>query len=278
MMARVEIEARLDFAEEDIQAHDDQFIATMLGELNVELTSTLSAAVQGTRLRDGMRAVLLGAPNVGKSSILNRLAQADLAIVTTTPGTTRDVLTQNVRVGDVQIELVDTAGLHDSQDEVERIGMERARQQAATSDLTVLVCDEREDPSDIDGLPGGAAEVLVVYNKIDLSGHPAGSDDGAVYVSALTGEGFDELVEVLSRLAAQHRGEGTFSARQRHVDALRTAGEAIASAGAVHERDEGIELVADELRRAQSALGEITGTVTSDDLLGAIFSTFCIGK
>jgi tRNA modification GTPase len=276
--ARVEIEARLDFADEDIQEHDEEVITALLGELGDVLEDTLSAAVQGARLRDGMRAVLLGAPNVGKSSILNRLAQADLAIVTANPGTTRDVLMQNVRVGDVQLELVDTAGLHESRDEVERIGMQRARQQAELADLVVLVCDEREDESRVMDLPAGPSEVLVVYNKIDLSGRSSGIVDDAVYVSALTGEGFDDLIRALSRFAVKHLGEGKFSARQRHVMALRSAGESIASARSIHERDEGAELVADELRRAQSALGEINGTVTSDDLLGAIFSTFCIGK
>lgn len=275
---RVEIEARLDFADEELPEHDDHRIAAMLAELRSTLDETLDAALQGARLRDGMRAVLIGAPNVGKSSILNRLAQAERAIVTATPGTTRDLLRETVRLGDVQLELVDTAGLHESADAVERLGMERARQQAEQADLVVWVRDVNERGRAPDVLVQTTAETLVVYNKIDLAARPPDTTAGAVCVSALTGAGFDDLKRALAELARRHVGDGAFSARQRHVVALRRAREAVAEAAGVHERGEGVELVAEELRSAQGALGEITGAVTSDDLLGAIFSTFCLGK
>jgi len=225
-----------------------------------------------------LRAVLVGAPNVGKSSILNRLAGDDRAIVTALPGTTRDALREEIRLGPLQIELVDTAGLRDSGDAIERAGMLRTKREIAGADLLLLVLDDREPtPPPLADAAAGTPRLLV-RNKIDLSGAVAGDAADGVHVSALTGAGFPALVQRLLASAEALTGEGRFTARRRHVDALTRAAAALAAGRALHRDGAGDELVAEELRTAHAALGEITGAVHSDELLGAVFATFCIGK
>jgi len=283
---RVRLEAAMDFSEEDIDPAGADEVAGGIAHLHRLLQAIQHDALQGVRLNDGLRAVLVGAPNVGKSSILNRLAGDERAIVTALPGTTRDALREDVRIGGVQIELVDTAGLRDSGDAIERAGMERTRREMEAADLVVVVLDDRDG----DDRDAGAREQtqplgldpdtprLLVRNKIDLSGGDAGDADGAVRVSALTGAGFPALVSTLVARADALTGDGRFTARRRHVAALDRARDAVAAAAALHRGERGAELVAEELRVAHDALGEITGAVRSDDLLGAIFATFCIGK
>jgi tRNA modification GTPase len=278
MRLRVMLEAELDFAEEDIDVTSTAATAAALDRLGGETDAVLAAAGQGVRLNDGVRAVLVGAPNVGKSSILNRLAGDERAIVTSVPGTTRDLIRQEVWLEGMHLELVDTAGLRDSADEVERAGMQRTRDAAQEADLLLVVLDD----SDPDAVPppglGAGARRVTVRNKIDASGAAPGTTGDEARVSARTGAGFSELVQLLAARADALAGEGAFTARRRHVDALARARAALAEAVRLHGDDAGQELVAEALRAAHAALGEITGAVCSDDLLGAIFATFCIGK
>jgi tRNA modification GTPase len=235
-------------------------------------------AVRGVRLRDGLRVVLVGAPNVGKSSVLNRLANEERAIVTAIPGTTRDVIHEHIQLNGASIELMDTAGLHDSEDAVERIGMAHTVDRARSADLVLLVCDDQEQAVLRKDLVETDGELLVLINKIDLTGAEPGWRDDTIAVSAATGSGFSVLCRELERRAMCSQGVGEFSARQRHVDCLHEAMRYIQSAVDVVDSGLDVELCAEDLRQCQNAFGRITGTVTSDDLLGEIFSTFCIGK
>jgi tRNA modification GTPase len=274
--SRARLEASLDFADEELDMAGEALGAGTLDDIERALQATLGAARQGVRLRDGLRVALVGAPNVGKSSIMNRLAGEARAIVTPVPGTTRDVLREEVRIEGALVELLDTAGLHDSADEVERVGMERAREHAARADLLLLVTDVTSlAPAPLAGI-APTAKVVIVRNTVDLCDVPAGLDGGELRVSALTGAGFEELSALIARRASCQTGDGAFTARHRHVHALEEALQAVKRAQ--RQQGAGAELVAEELRHAQLALGRITGVVSSDDLLGEIFSTFCIGK
>ena len=287
---RLLVEATLDFPEEEI---DFLVSADALGRLEratAGVDAVLLRARQGALLRDGMRIVLAGQPNVGKSSLLNALAGAELAIVTATPGTTRDKVAQTIQIEGVPVHVVDTAGLRDAGDEVERIGVARTWAEIAGADAVVFLHDltrlgdadyEAGDAAIAARLPAGLAEggrVLHLFNKLDLQ-RSASVDEGVV-VSALTGEGLDVLRARLLELAGwQAAPEGLFIARARHVHALQRARLHLALAAAHAERgNAALELFAEELRLAHDALGEITGAFTSDDLLGAIFGRFCIGK
>lgn len=280
---RLQVEAALDFPEEEIDFLGDGEILAQLDALRSALAELLAEAERGQRLRDGLHAVILGAPNAGKSSLLNALAGADRAIVTAVAGTTRDLLREAIRIDGVEITLVDTAGLRTAPDAIEAEGMRRARAELARADLVLLVVapeDEDRLPTLQRELPAGAA-VIVVHNKSDLadrSGHAPGVGEH-LHVSATGGAGLAELRAAIRRHAAPGEGsEGSFSARARHVAALVRVAAALASARArlLHERAG--ELVAEELRLAQQALSEITGEFRADDLLGAIFAGFCIGK
>lgn len=276
MRLRVECEARLDFAEEDIAALPASFPRN-LTQLARDLDALIATAGEGQRLTEGYVCVLSGAPNVGKSSLLNALAGAERAIVTELPGTTRDLVEVDVVLAGVPVRLVDTAGLRESADPVESEGIRRARQRAGEADLVIAVATADAFVSDI-----GSADRLLVLNKIDLDGHPPGACDyrggPAWALSARTGAGLDALVAELKRRAAGGRdvAGARFSARRRHLDALARAAQALDQAHAALAA--GPELVAEELAAAQRALGEITGAVHTEDLLGAVFSTFCIGK
>jgi tRNA modification GTPase len=279
----VHIEAAIDFPEEEIDFLADPAIAQQLHALRDEHAQLLREAERGVRLSDGLRVAIIGRPNAGKSSLLNALAGRDRAIVTPIAGTTRDVLRESVQLDGLTLELADTAGLRDTDDVVEREGVRRARQELAQADVALLVTEQThslEDQALLSSLPPEVTR-LVVINKIDRDGRtatPQAVDDSTLWLSARTGEGLDTLRMRLRELAAAGAGEGAFSARRRHVLALRRVGEHLDQAAAVLASTRAGELAAEELRQAQHALGEITGSYTSDDLLGAIFSSFCIGK
>jgi tRNA modification GTPase len=238
-------------------------------------------------LHDGLTVVIAGPPNAGKSSLLNRFAGQESAIVTDVPGTTRDLLREYVQLDGLPLHLVDTAGLRDSDDRVEREGIRRAREALEHADHALLVLDDTDrDPlaeqTLRNDLPTGLP-VTVIRNKIDLSGRVAGPDKGPegaeIALSLKTGEGFEALREHLKEVSGYSgAGTGDFMARRRHLDALERAGDAIGQAREQLAGPAAGELVAEDLRLAQLALGEITGAVTSDDLLGKIFTEFCIGK
>ena len=279
---RAHVEACIDFPEEEIDPEDRRSQDRRLGRLLELLDKLLAEAKQGAVLREGLTVVLVGRPNVGKSSVLNRLAGEEVAIVTPIAGTTRDYVRATVSIEGVPIHLIDTAGLRDAADEVERIGVERAwaavRGAGAIMFIDVDEGEAHADPGLQARLPLGVPMARVM-NKIDLSGAPAGrsrSPDGAVlHISARTGAGIPELRAWLLEVAGwQPHGEGLFMARERHLVALREA-----RANLQHAcRQQAFELKAEELRLAQGALGRITGEVSADDLLGEIFGRFCIGK
>lgn len=279
---RVEMEAAIDFAEDASESASPPKLERLFAAADGQFGALLASTRSGVRLTDGVHAVIAGAPNVGKSSLLNALAGNDRAIVTEIPGTTRDVLRESIMLQGVELTLVDTAGLRDSSDAVEAEGIRRAQAELERADLVVWVVDRQKAAGqawDVPALPAAAARILVV-NKIDLAGGQAGRHEAngvvAIALSARTGEGIDLLREELRRHALGDGG-GEFSARERHVAALEQAWRHLRAAqtALAHATP---ELVAEDLRSAQYALGEITGTFTSDDLLGAIFSSFCIGK
>jgi tRNA modification GTPase len=283
---RVHIEAAIDFPEEEIDFLADPAIARQLTDLAARLDALLCEARRGVRLADGLSVAIVGRPNVGKSSLLNALAGAERAIVTEIAGTTRDVLRETLDLDGVHVELLDTAGLRDSDDVIEREGVRRARAHLERADLALLVTAQAHAAADLallDALPP-ATPRLVLVNKIDLGAGEPRYDcrDGVdwLWLSAKTGAGLEALRERLKRLAGADGGQagGAFSARRRHVLALQAAAAHVQAATVVlHDTGAG-ELAAEELRQAQHALGEITGAFVADDLLGAIFSSFCIGK
>ncbi len=282
--ARLHVEAAIDFPEEEIDFLADGQILARLDAIASSLDALLRDAERGQRLRDGLHAVIIGAPNAGKSSLLNALTGSDRAIVTDIAGTTRDLLREAVNIDGIEITLVDTAGLRESPDVIESEGIRRARNELAQADLAILVVAP-DDEARIDTLraevPRGAA-VLVVHNKSDLADRSAIERVDAndhVHVSAKTGVGLDGLRAAIRQHAGLGEGaEGSFSARARHVAALQRVRESLANARHRLVHDRAGELVAEELRLAQHALSEITGEFSSDNLLGVIFSSFCIGK
>ncbi|MFO0459314.1 MAG: tRNA uridine-5-carboxymethylaminomethyl(34) synthesis GTPase MnmE [Burkholderiales bacterium] len=310
---RMLLEATLDFPEEEIDFLERSDARGRLDAIRAALDALLADARQGALLREGLHVVLAGAPNVGKSSLLNALAGAEVAIVTPVAGTTRDRIAQAIQVDGVPLVVVDTAGLRETGDEVERIGIERTWQEVARADVilhlgvaeagegaSARVADPAADaaarfrgnvPPDGEGaradLDAGIAArlprdkpILRVWNKIDLAGLAPRATDDAVWLSAKDGRGIELLRAALLRLAGWHgAGEGTFIARERHLEALRAARGHLAAAHAhAQRRDEVLDLFAEELRLAQERLSSITGEFGADDLLGVIFSMFCIGK
>jgi len=284
---RVYVEAAIDFPEEEIDFLRTDEVRVRFAGIELNLHELLAGARRGQRLRDGLHVVILGAPNVGKSSLLNALAGFDRAIVTAIAGTTRDVLRESIDVGGLALTLVDTAGLRETEDEIEREGIARARREAGRADVAMFVVDGRasEVPSasPIESpLPVTTARITV-HNKIDLDGRAPSLEQRAdgvhVFLSAKSGVGIDLLRQALRQHAGLGEGSGgDFSARARHVVALERAKTRLADARehALH-LGQG-ELAAEDLRLAHEALGEILGRYHSDDLLGAIFSSFCIGK
>ena len=284
---RMLVEATLDFPEEDIDAVDRNRAQERLARLRAELAQALAKGRQGSVLRTGLQVVLAGQPNVGKSSLLNRIAGEELAIVTAIPGTTRDAVRQTIQIDGVPVNVIDTAGLRETRDEVEAIGISRTWQAIERADVLLLVVDAASgvavrDREIIARLPQRLPHV-VVFNKIDLAGEPAHTTEPAnaggetyVWLSAKTGEGLDLLRRALLSIAGwQATGEDLFLARERHIVALARASECLERAEIVLGET---ELFAEELRLAQHELSTITGEHSADDLLGEIFSRFCVGK
>ncbi len=283
---RMYVEAAIDFPEEEIDFLADAHVAEQLAALIGALADLQHKAHTGRLLRDGMTLVIAGLPNAGKSSLMNALTGQESAIVTHIPGTTRDVLREQIEIDGLPVHVIDTAGLREGTDEVEREGVRRARAEIARADHALWVFDGERDPDAAGlasaGLPPGLA-VTRVRNKADLTASTIGlhrrGDTTEISLSAKTGAGIDVLRAHLKRLMAfEGAEEGDFSARRRHLDALQRAGQALHSGQrALHEGMAG-ELLAEDLRQAQLALSEITGEFSADDLLGEIFSRFCIGK
>ncbi len=283
---RTFVEAAIDFPEEEIDFLSDSEIQRRLDRLCVDLPQLLASTRQGCLLREGMTVVLAGQPNVGKSSILNRLARRDAAIVTPVAGTTRDVLREHIQIDGMPLHIIDTAGLRDSDDPVEQEGIRRAWAQIEQADRILLVIDdqagfEAADQKLLERLPANLP-CTRVFNKIDLSGREPGVRETGglveVALSAFDGEGVEALRQHLKAVMGyRDSASGGFSARRRHLEALRRAADHLEKAQACLSAGSG-ELLAEELRLAQRELSEITGAFSSDDLLGEIFSSFCIGK
>ena len=276
-------EATLDFPEEEIDAIHRQDARARLARIREALARVFAKSRQGSLLRSGVSVVLAGRPNVGKSSLLNRLAGHERAIVTPIPGTTRDSVRETISIEGVPLNLVDTAGLRESGDEVERLGIERSWREIDHADVVLMMIDAEcgmttHDRAILARLPHRANRIHV-YNKIDLTGAQAevrAGDTTDVFISAKTGAGLELLRATLLQAAGWEKtGESTFLARERHLRALSQASVRLDAAAGEPDR---WELFAEELRLAQHALAEITGEFTADDLLGEIFSRFCIGK
>ena len=281
---RMLVESTLDFPEEEIDFLNSADAFGKLANLELQLAQVFECARQGSLLREGIHVVLIGQPNVGKSSLLNRLAGEDIAIVTPIAGTTRDAIRQHIELEGVAVHIIDTAGLRATHDEVEKIGIARTWAEVANANVAVLLIDatqgvSSDDVAIIDKLPA-TLPLVRIFNKIDLSKEmprteerPRGAD---IYLSAKTGQGLNLLREqLLGVIGWKHTGESVFLARERHLQALRKAQEGL---GRARDNAHQPELMAEDLRVAQDALSTITGEFTSDDLLGEIFSRFCIGK
>ncbi|MDH0746085.1 tRNA uridine-5-carboxymethylaminomethyl(34) synthesis GTPase MnmE [Pseudomonas sp. GD03842] len=290
---RIYVEAAIDFPEEEIDFLADGHVLSKLNEVREELSTVLREANQGALLRDGMTVVIAGRPNAGKSSLLNALAGREAAIVTEIAGTTRDILREHIHIDGMPLHIVDTAGLRDTQDQVERIGVERALKAINDADRILLVVDatapEASDPfalwpEFLQQRPN-PAHVTLIRNKADLSGDPITlkqGEDGHAIVSLSAksgGKGLELLREHLKAcMGYQQTAESSFSARRRHLESLHRADAFLEHGHAQLTMAGAGELLAEDLRLAQQNLGEITGAFSSDDLLGRIFSSFCIGK
>jgi tRNA modification GTPase len=277
---RMHVEAAIDFPEEEIDFLSDEALLARLDECARSFDELRNQARVGRVLRDGYRAVIVGRPNAGKSSLLNRLSGEEAAIVTEVAGTTRDILREQINIDGLAVELIDTAGLRAAPDRIEEEGIRRARKALRSADAVLWIQDASGAfEEEIDEEVPADAEIIVVRNKIDVSGESAGEAGGVIYLSAKTGAGIEALQERLRRAAGyRNLGEGAFTTRKRHMDALRRAARHFETGRKALEESKAGELLAEELRLAQEALGEITGAVSSDDLLGQIFSEFCIGK
>ncbi len=292
---RMLVEATLDFPEEEIDFLEKADAFGRLDRLTAQLATVQARTRQGALLRDGLKVVLAGQPNVGKSSLLNALAGAELAIVTPIPGTTRDKVSQTIQIEGVPLHITDTAGLRDTTaDEVERIGVSRSWDAIRDADVVLFLHDlgrmgqagyEAEDERIRARLAGlEASRIVQVFNKADLAAPPGreseSEGEGVIALSLKTGDGLEALRQRLLATAGwQAVPEGLFIARERHVQALTRTAEHLERAWAIaQQRDAALDLLAEELRLAHDALGEITGAFSADELLGVIFSSFCIGK
>ena len=277
-------EASIDFPEEDIDVLERHSVVSRLRDCNATIERLLNDVAASQKKTQHYLAVLIGAPNAGKSSLLNALAHEDVAIVTNVPGTTRDTLKQSIKAGDIVLDLVDTAGIRQSDDVIEQEGVKRAKLSSQAADLVLHIIDDN-GPQEItsEWLPESAINIQV-RNKIDISGKQAGivptqGGDRCVAISAKNGDGIDALLRVVEEsLLIQGTQNSQFSARQRHVDALSEAHDTLSESLLAFEHHNAAELLAEDLKRVQSAIDSLTGQVASDDILGLIFSSFCIGK
>jgi tRNA modification GTPase len=289
---RVQVEAAIDFSEEELDALPETALRRQLDAAAQQLATLQASSAQGRLLTEGMTVVIAGAPNAGKSTLLNRLVGHDAAIVTSLPGTTRDVLRERMQIDGMPLQVLDTAGLRaQADDAIEAEGMRRAEAAMVHADRILFVLDAAADPEGLTyqaeraRLPAHVP-VTLVFNKIDLCADGASLVSAfrsaalpGVALSARTGEGMDTLREHLKSAAGfAQSGEGVISARARHLEALARCAGHLGTASALLEERRGRELIAEELRRASAALGEIIGTESPDELLGRIFASFCIGK
>ncbi len=287
---RMHVEATLDFPEEDTSHLQHTDVYNSLNEIRSQIEEVLAASQQGSLLREGAHVVLVGQPNVGKSSLMNRLAKEEVAIVTETPGTTRDAIRETIQIEGVPLHIIDTAGLRDTDDEVEKIGIARAWAATEKGSAVLLLIDSRigitaRDESILNRLPEGMP-LLYIFNKIDLLEEKPRikkkNNRPEIYLSAKTGAGIELLRQQLLKIIGWHpssTGEGLFLARHRHLWALAETKKRLDETIKITEQSSlQLELIAEELRLAQLSLSSITGEFCADDLLGEIFSRFCIGK
>ncbi|MBT7023937.1 MAG: tRNA modification GTPase, partial [Gammaproteobacteria bacterium] len=275
----------MDFPEEEIDFLAEGDVSSRLENIIQQLERVLESAKEGVLLQEGMTLVIAGRPNAGKSSLLNALSGKESAIVTEIPGTTRDLLKEQVEIDGLPIHIIDTAGLRESEDRVEQEGIRRAWLEIEKADRVLLLVDDQqgimaEDQQTLQQIQqGGEVPVTIVRTKVDLSGGKAGLHNGEIALSSKAGLGMDALRDFLKQAAGyQASGEGTFLARRRHLEALQQARCSLQQGREQLNDFHAGELLAEELRMAQEALSEITGEFSSDDLLGKIFSSFCIGK
>ena len=280
---RVYVEAALDFPDEEIDFLAGDAVTKRLDSIKQQLQEIFSKAKQGSLLREGMQLVIVGQPNAGKSSLLNALSGNDSAIVTDVAGTTRDVLRETIHLDGMPLHIIDTAGLRESDDPIEKIGIERAWKEIEKADLILLLIDDNDKNTAanhkiLQQFPS-SLPVLQVHNKIDLNQQTAGKRDGKIYISAKQQLGIEQLKSELKHyMGYQSEIEDSFIARRRHIQALEETQQAVDNAEYQLKECNAGELMAEELRLAQDSLGQITGRYTPDDLLGEIFSNFCIGK
>jgi len=280
---RMLVEAMLDFPEEEVDLADIGRRENSLHEIIFDLEKVLMLAKQGSLLREGAHVVLIGEPNVGKSSLLNRLSGEEVALVSDIPGTTRDVIRQAIQLNGIPLHIIDTAGLREAMDKIEQMGIARTHETVKKADIILLLADTNAVSAEeglkvLASLPPDIPR-LEVFNKIDLTGQPPHLEEkngqSRIFLSAKTGAGIDLLYKKLLELVGWHQESGVFMARERHLQALLEALGHLRSAAAITTQT---EVLAEELRLAQEALNAITGEFTADDLLGKIFGSFCIGK